>query len=322
MSRRIVLIEYYFTATRLFAFGVRSDFEQPAVMEIAIDVTALQSEVREVSPQLEVRIGEVVHWPALLQCVAPILEWTAPGDLVCIVPSGPLFYIPLHAISVAGGPLMLRNPVFYAPSSSALRYCIRRRQTDGQVRTPTVFGNPEGDLISSGREAEAVAELLGVTALLRDDVTRENWRKAMASSDVIHYAGHAEFEQDDPLASGLRLAGGDVLRARDFFEFGGHPIRLITLSGCVTGYNNVHPGDELLGLTRSLIYAGASSLLVTLWEIDDVSASLLMREFYRGWLQGSRTKVDALCDAQRFVLEHHSDNPSHWAPYLLIGDWI
>jgi hypothetical protein len=186
MSRRIVLIEYYFTATRLFAFAVRSDFEQPAVMEIAVDVTALQSELRGVLPQLEVRIEEVVRWPALVQCVAPILEWTAPGDLVCIVPSGPLFYIPLHAVSAAGGPLMLRNPIFYAPSSSALRYCIRRRQANEPMRTPTVFGNPEGDLISSGREAEAVAELLGVTALLRDEVTRENWRKAMTSSDMIH----------------------------------------------------------------------------------------------------------------------------------------
>lgn len=322
MSRRVVLIEYYFTATQLFAFGIRSDFEEPRVAQIPIDVGALCDEIHAVAPRLSTEVAAVVAWPSLAACVAPILEWTQPDDLICIVPSGPLFYVPLHAVAAGPEPLILRNSVFYAPSASALRYCIRRRAAGTSMRTPVVFGNPDGTLASAAREAEAIGELLDVPALLREAVTRAKWREAMESSDLIHFAGHAEFDHDDPLSSGLKLAKNDVLTARDFFELGGSSVRLITLSGCVTGYNNIHPGDELLGLTRSLLYAGASSLLVTLWEIDDRSASQLMKEFYSLWLKQSMPKADALREAQRIVRERHSGDPYHWAPYLLIGDWL
>jgi len=58
----------------------------------------------------------------------------------------------------------------------------------------------------------------------------------------------------------------------------------VTLSGCATGMNSVADGDELLGLQRGLFCAGASSLLLSLWDVHDQSTAELMQEFYRGYV--------------------------------------
>jgi CHAT domain-containing protein len=95
------------------------------------------------------------------------------------------------------------------------------------------------------------------------------------------------------------------------------PAELLTLSGCVTGLNVVAGGDELLGLTRGLLYAGAQSLLLSLWEVDDRSTSELMKEFY-GFLMRGWRKADALRLAM-LELRKRCPHPYYWAPFKLIG---
>jgi CHAT domain-containing protein len=95
------------------------------------------------------------------------------------------------------------------------------------------------------------------------------------------------------------------------------PAELLTLSGCVTGLNLVDEGDELIGLTRGLLYAGAQSLLLSLWDVDDRSTSRFMREFYGDLAKGSR-KADALRTAMLRLREQYS-HPYYWAPFKLIG---
>jgi CHAT domain-containing protein len=82
---------------------------------------------------------------------------------------------------------------------------------------------------------------------------------------------------------------------------------LLTLSACETGINERQPGDELIGLVRSLLYAGAPSVVVSLWTVDDLSTRLLMERFYE-CLRGlssegatRMTKAEALQEAQRYV---------------------
>jgi CHAT domain-containing protein len=240
---------------------------------------------------------------------------------VCFVPSEELFYVPLHAIPVDGSPFVVRNPVFYAPSASTLRYCVHRRNNqDHGARRAAVFGHPTYDLRHTIDEARKIAALLGTQPLFGVDITRQRWLDAMTDSDIIHYAGHAEFGREDPLASCLFLNDGR-LTARDLFALNRGSLRLITLSACETGVNRIHAGDELLGLTHALLYAGASSLLLTLWLLHDQSSPELMTEFYDRWLNRGERKVDALRHAQIAMLERGHTNPFYWAPYVLIGDW-
>ena len=95
------------------------------------------------------------------------------------------------------------------------------------------------------------------------------------------------------------------------------PVELLTLSGCVTGLNVVEEGDELLGLTRGLLYAGARSLLLSLWDVDDRSTSEFMKEFYFQ-LQTQPRKIDAL-QAATLKLRTRYPHPYHWASFKLIG---
>jgi CHAT domain-containing protein len=95
------------------------------------------------------------------------------------------------------------------------------------------------------------------------------------------------------------------------------PVDLLTLSGCVTGLDFVEEGDELIGLTRGLLYAGARSLLLSLWDVDDRSTSELMLEFYSELTVQPR-KADALQKAMLRLRERYR-HPYYWAPFKLIG---
>lgn len=323
MSRRLFLIEYFFTDARLLAFVVRADLEQPEVVTIKASPPQIRSDVLEAATDPRTGLAEVLARPSLVACIQPILDYADPDDVVCIVPSAELFYAPLHAVPACGIPLISRNAIFYAPSASALRHCVRRRPpAEADVARATVFGNPTWDLDHAQEEAVIVAKLLGTEPVIGADVTRERWFEAMATSDIIHFAGHAEFDRKDPLASCLFLANDDPLTARELFAAAGSPIRLITLSGCETGVNRIHPGDELLGLTRSLLYAGASSLMLTLWPVDDESSAQLMTAFYDRWLKQGQTKVDALRGAQEDLWTSGVTDPYHYSRFILIGDWL
>ncbi|MCS6805457.1 MAG: CHAT domain-containing protein, partial [Blastocatellia bacterium] len=86
---------------------------------------------------------------------------------------------------------------------------------------------------------------------------------------------------------------------------------------CETGMNEVFPGDELFGLMRGFLYAGAPSLVVSLWMVHDGSTARLMEEFYSGLRQG-QSKRAALRQAQ-LALKQQYPHPYHWAPFVLIG---
>lgn len=94
---------------------------------------------------------------------------------------------------------------------------------------------------------------------------------------------------------------------------------LVTLSACETGLSALAPGDDLVGLARGLLLAGAPSLLVSLWMVDDAAAAELMTDFYRTLLSGARPAA-ALREAQRNLLSTHP-HPFFWAPFMLIGRW-
>jgi CHAT domain-containing protein len=115
--------------------------------------------------------------------------------------------------------------------------------------------------------------------------------------------------------SGIRL-GSSYLNLYDLYQLK-LDAELVTLSGCATGLNVVAAGDELLGLIRGLLYAGAQSLLLTLWDVNDQSTTEFMVSFYEA-LQKGESKTSALRSATSRLRERYP-HPYYWAPFLLIG---
>jgi CHAT domain-containing protein len=115
--------------------------------------------------------------------------------------------------------------------------------------------------------------------------------------------------------SSIRL-GNSLLSLFDLYQLEFNA-ELVTLSGCGTGMNVVIGGDELIGLVRGLLYAGAQTLMVSLWEVHDQSTAEFMRDFYTAYRE-LPNKAQAL---QRAVvnLRQKRPHPYYWAAFCLVG---
>jgi CHAT domain-containing protein len=158
--------------------------------------------------------------------------------------------------------------------------------------------------------------------LREEEATLEALRALSQDYAVIHLAAHAVFRPDEPLFSSLQLHDG-WLSTLDMFELE-LKCSLATLSACETALGMTGAGDELMGLSRALLYAGAPSLVLSLWKVEDRSTAALMSTFYRALCRGT-TKAAALRQAQLSLIhnEGRSDAdfsaPFYWAPFQLIG---
>jgi CHAT domain-containing protein len=135
------------------------------------------------------------------------------------------------------------------------------------------------------------------------------------ASRIIHIATHGYFRQDNPMFSSIRL-GNSYLSLYDLYHLK-LPAELVVLSGCATGRNTVTPGDELMGLVRGLLQAGAQCLMLSLWDVHDASTRDFMIAFYSRLVRGT-AKPQALREAMAEVRQVHP-HPYYWAPFSLIG---
>ena len=137
-------------------------------------------------------------------------------------------------------------------------------------------------------------------------------------SQILHIAAHGQHRLDQPDLSYIQLADGQ-LYADDLVQ---HDLsyELVTLSACETGRANVAAGDELIGLGRRVLYAGAGALVASLWRVADESAIALMDHMYRDLLAGA-SKAAALRGAQRAALHGgQQPHPAFWGAFQLVGD--
>ena len=247
------------------------------------------------------------------EVLAPIRAYLPARHLI-IVPHGVLHYLPFHALLDEVGYLIDSFTISYAPSASVFAHCQEKPMH--AIGAPLVLGVPDVQAPLILREVRAVADILPQAELIVGPAANEHaLRQKGPQSRLIHIATHGRFRQDNPMFSGIRL-GEAYLNLYDLYQLKLNA-ELVTLSGCATGMNVVAPGDELLGLTRGLLYAGAHSLLLSLWDVHDQSTADFMACFYRR-LQSGKDKAFALQRAMIELRERYP-HPYHWAPFTLIG---
>jgi CHAT domain-containing protein len=145
----------------------------------------------------------------------------------------------------------------------------------------------------------------------------------------VHFATHGLLDDRFPLNSALALTIPDrsdegengLLQAWEIFEQVRLDADLVTLSACETALGAEASGEGLLGLTRAFHYAGATSVLGSLWRVPDRSTAELMAAVYRHLYAGV-SKDEALRRAQRAAIENpETIDPFHWAGFTLSGLW-
>ncbi|HEV3077434.1 MAG TPA: CHAT domain-containing tetratricopeptide repeat protein [Thermoanaerobaculia bacterium] len=165
-----------------------------------------------------------------------------------------------------------------------------------------------------------------VAVFLGPDATEENVRNnpLIASARNLHFATHGLLDETHPERSGLRLAHADgspgdgLLQVREVFNLELHA-DLVVLSACQTGLGKEVSGEGMIGMTRAFLYAGAGSVVVSLWRVDDDSTSDLMVSFYRH-LRANADTSEALRSAKLELIDHSRYfHPYFWAPFVLIG---
>jgi tetratricopeptide (TPR) repeat protein len=233
---------------------------------------------------------------------------------ITIVPHGLLHRVPFHALFDGEAYLLDRFEVSYAPSATVFSLCQKKvpRGPDRAV----VMSVSDPLIPNVADEARAIASHLpGAEVLADEEATTSSVREKTPGCGILHLACHGMFRADNPMFSSLRLHDGwltasDVLR----LDLDG---TIVTLSACESARNQVLAGDELVGLARGFLGAGAATLVASLWLVQDETTSWMMEDWYAR-LQDGDGRAAALRDAQ-LALKERCPHPYYWAPFVLIG---
>jgi CHAT domain-containing protein len=262
-------------------------------------------------PMLESTQG---HLASLYQeLIAPIADLLEAKHLV-FAPHGLLHHIPFHALFDGKSYLIDKFAVSYAPSASV--YALCREKAANVSGGSLILGIADAQAPLILEEVEALRAILPDAKLFVGEAASEAVLKSHGpASRIVHIATHGYFRQDNPMFSSIRL-GDSYLSLYDLYHFK-LPAELVVLSGCATGRNTVTPGDELMGLVRGLLQAGAQSLMLSLWDVHDASTRDFMIAFYSRLVEGMSKPV-ALQAAMAELRKSHP-HPYYWAPFALIG---
>ena len=261
------------------------------------------------------------------------------GDEVVIVPQGPLCLAPYAAFmdlksKYLGDTFRIR----LLPSLSSVRL-IQNCPADWHSKTgallvgdpwvqevPVVHGKkPLEQLEWAEKEVQMIGEILQTVPLVGKQATKDEVLRRISSVALVHIAAHGKMETGEialapnttrssvnPAREDYLLTMKDVLKAQI-------RARLVVLSCCHSARGEVKP-EGVVGIARAFLGAGARSVLMSLWAIDDEATMEFMKVFYRQ-LVDRRSACEALNEAMKSMRESDRFNAvKYWAPFVLIGD--
>lgn len=238
-----------------------------------------------------------------------------------IVPHSELHYVPFASLPVGSGYLLDRFAISYLESAEMTRFFPLKPRKISKDSKLAAFANPDRgadlDLPFAVREVQAIqrsfphaVSVFGATA------TKSKFKEMSANTDLLHFAGHGEFVEADAAASRLLFANEQDLTVKEILELR-MPTALVTLSACETGLGKLSSGDEMVGFNRALFFAGAESVVSSLWRVSDVASAVTIKRFYASLAKGD-TRSQALRKAQLVVRDYYN-HPAYWSSFKLSG---
>jgi CHAT domain-containing protein len=323
-------IEYFTTGDEISAF-VASRQEVNVVRAIA-SKRELDLQLAELRFQLEkftygAQYVDAHFWQlkeATDRCLSKLydaifapLEKSLSHQRLIIIPHASLHYVPFHTLCDGDGNYMIdRFEMSYAPSAAVLKLCRAKRNRPRGDKL-VAFGVVERGTECIKDELRALGTIFPEAVMVAGgDATRDNLMRLAPQARFLHLASHGYFRRDNPMFSFLKLADSRL----SFYNLLDLNLNaeMVTLSACHTGMNEVFPGDELHGLMRGFLYAGAPALIMSLWAVNDRSTSELMRETY-SHIRAGADKRSALRRAQLAIKDEYG-HPYYWAPFILMGN--
>lgn len=269
-----------------------------------------------------------------------------------IVPDGALAYLPFETLVSDAKPvatyLLERYAISYAPSASALA-AIQASASSNDAKGFIAFGDPV--YAKTNAETATVRSFdlkqlpytrteVNEIAALFPPAERRVFLGAEAQEQLVkteplhqfryvHFAAHSSVDEERPARSGIVLSRpteakeakeDGLLQMSEVMRLKLHA-DLVTLSACRTGLGKLLNGEGIIGLTRAFFYAGAESVSVSLWSVNDIATASLMKSFYKHLQQG-KAKDEALREAKLELLKGPQRtwrHPYYWAAFILVG---
>ena len=239
---------------------------------------------------------------------------------------------------VVGGAGMGASPIRSVPHAARLDDC----------RTWSAADFPP--LPGSLREARQVASIWAAAKQMTDEpaielidalATKSAFKRQAQGKTVVHVATHGFFSANRCLsdrvesASPLRLSGlvfaaetgaNGILLAEEVATMDFSHASWVVLSGCDTGVGEIRTDEGIVGLRRAFRVAGAATLIMSLWPVEDLSAEAFMTSLYHARLSAGRSTAASIRQAYRDALAatrraHGQAHPLYWAPFIASGDW-
>ena len=315
------ILEYYATEQDWYAFVLRHNGIWVTKLNgagLAKDVADFREKLTRIGSDDYVPLAKALH----RRVFAPVAGRITTPKLI-IVPHGVLHYLPFGALSSGQDFLIDHYQIRILPSASILGILKGRPKND--KKPALILGNPDlkdpaYDLKYAEEEARSLGKIIPhATILLRENARASVIHEKGSQYRILHFATHGIFDPENPLNSALLLAGDGIseglLRAGDLYRLQLNS-DLITLSACETALSTISKGDDVIGFTRGFLYAGARSIVSSLWKVDDKATRDLMVGFYERIPRMEKDK--ALREAQLNVKKRYP-HPFYWAAFQLTG---
>jgi len=260
------------------------------------------------------------------ELLAPVAGPLAGAQRVIVSGGGSTALWPVAALTLPGesSPLGERRDVASAPSATLFALLRSRRPKGGSegrmlalCRTTDAAGN---DLPGAVREL-ALLDRTYANVVVRKNPSVAEVTSAMGGYDALHLAAHAEASAATPWKSGFLLGKGTgddaYLRASNVARLT-LKARLAVLSGCQSAGATALAGEGALGLSSGFLSAGTTTVIATLWPVEDRTAERYMAAFYTALAAGR--PVAAAAREARSLLRAEAGNPRDWAAFVVLGE--
>ena len=331
-----VALEYALIGDTLVTFTIRGTHVEVTRQRVNRDAfrlaveqvgAALESPGREAGAQAGLQ--RLYDW-----LIRPVRDSLGrPGTPLVILADGEVAGVPFAALrdSARGRYLAHDHPLRFANTLADAARAAPLRPLSGPAllvadpefdtgRHPTLF-----PLDSARAEVNALRPLYpNAVSLVGDTATRTAFVANLQQASVVHYAGHAVFDDTRPERSYMVLAGADTtgrLTAEALGAMRLPGVRLVVLSACRTLRSRQGRSGGFAGFSGALLTAGAGGVVGSLWQVNDELTGPLMEVFHREYLR-SRDPADALWKAQRAMLDSGDArliSPATWAGFRYTG---
>jgi CHAT domain-containing protein len=332
------LVEIYFTPQKYLVWAITPNNQLAETLPI--DYAELKAEcerfrtlISESSDPTNQRLSEINSAARALykKLFAEIDHFLDQNDIsrIILVPHRTTHFIPFEALHDGNEYLIERYSFSSIPAATVAKFL---KTKNSKITSALIIGNPHvtydtaaWDLPGAEKEARAIGENFSDRHIIMGlDASETEFYKSASSYDILHFACHGLMDSRSPMNSKLYLArdqaNDGILTTKELYGVDLNAA-LVTLSACETGLSAVANGDELIGLVRGFFFAGARSVIASLWKVDDEATMKLMIYFYKNLRNGQAVDL-ALQKAKVKLLKEDGgiyQNPFFWSAFNLYG---